>query len=170
MQIKSLNLNLKDFDMGKREAVLQHAKYKNLDLDKDRSNRGMFDKSWKENSGIIRFFFNHKKDQAPGKPMQFWDDDDGAYTRVKLGTHTLGEDTLKMLDEGIIQAVSFGFNPVKQKKIKDKGYDLLEVQHLETSVLTHWGANLEAKVISVTKEASTEEIKKLQESIIRMES
>lgn len=154
MITKSIELSVKDIDMGKREAVIAHATYKTLDSDGDRSNRGMFDKSWKENFSLLRFFLNHKKDQAPGKAMQAWDDSEHAFTRVKLGTHTLGEDVLKMLDEGVIVAASFGFDPLKFKDIKGAGKDFIEVKHFETSVLTHWGAHDKSGVVSVEKEAA----------------
>jgi HK97 family phage prohead protease len=167
MQTKALQLNLKDLDMGKREVVVMHATYKTLDRDKDRSNRGMFDKSWKENSHLIRLFVNHDKTQAPGKPLQFWDDAEGAYTKAKIGTHTLGEDTLKMLDEGVIQAVSFGFLPIKVKEIKGKGNDLLEVQHMETSLLTHWGAHDDSRIVSVQKALGLKELTSDEAAVLR---
>lgn len=155
MITKSIELNIKDIDMSKREAVIAHATYKTLDGDGDRSNRGMFDKSWKENFNLLRFFLNHKKDQAPGKVLKTWDDGDHAYTQVKLGTHTIGEDVMKMLDEQVIVAASFGFDPVKFKDIKGKGKDFIEVKHYETSVLTHWGAHEQSGVVKVEKAAST---------------
>ena len=151
MKTKASQLVMKDMDMGKRTAVIAHATYGTLDGDKDRSNRGMFDKSWKENKGLLRVFVNHKKDLAPGKPIRTWDDSEHAYTEIKLGTHTLGEDTLKQLDEGIIVAASFGFDPIKYKELKGKGLDYLEVKHYETSVLTHWGAHESSGIVSVTK-------------------
>lgn len=151
---KSIDLCLKDIDMSKREAVIAHATYKTLDSDGDRSNRGMFDKSWKEQWNILRFFLNHKKDQAPGKPLKGWDDGEHAYTHVKLGTHTLGEDVLKMLDEQTIVAASFGYDPTKTKDIKGKGQDILEVVHFETSVLTHWGAHSDSGPVKVVKSLS----------------
>jgi HK97 family phage prohead protease len=151
MLTKAIQLQLKDLDMGKREAVLAHATYKTLDKDGDRSNRGMFDKSWKDQFHLIRYFLNHDKKQAPGKALQAWDDEEHAYTRVKHGTHTLGEDVLKMMDEGVIMGVSFGFDPNRYKEIKGKGKDFLSVTHYETSALTHWGAHDSSHVVSVEK-------------------
>lgn len=151
MLTKAIQLQLKDLDMGKREAVLAHATYKTLDKDGDKMNRGMFDKSWKENFHLMRYFLNHDKKQAPGKPIQAWDDNEHAYTRVKHGTHTLGEDVLKMLDEGVIMGVSFGFDPIKYKDIKGKGKDYFEAVHYETSALTHWGAHDSSHVVGVEK-------------------
>lgn len=151
MITKAIDLSVKDIDLNKREAVIAFATYKSLDLDGDRSNRGMFDKSWREQPNIVRYFLNHDKKQAPGKIEQLWDDADHAYARVKHGTHTLGEDVLKQLDEGIIVAASFGFDPVKYKDIKGKGKDFTEVKHYEVSALTHWGAHTESGPVAVQK-------------------
>lgn len=153
MITKSIELNIKDIDMSKREAVIAHATYKTFDSDRDISNRGMFDKSWANSFHLLRFFLNHKKDQAPGKVIHTWDDDQHAYTRVKLGTHTLGEDVLKMLDEQVIVAASFGFDPTRYKDIKGAGKSFIEVKHYETSVLTHWGAHEQSGVVKVEKAA-----------------
>lgn len=151
MITKAIDLSVKDIDLAKREAVIAFATYKSLDLDGDRSNRGMFDKSWRENRGIVRYFLNHKKEQAPGKVEQLWDDDSHAFARVKHGTHTLGDDVLKQLDEGIIVAASFGFDPIKYKDIKGKGKDFTEVKHYEVSALTHWGAHTDSGPVAVRK-------------------
>lgn len=151
MITKAIDLSVKDIDLAKREAVIAFATYKSLDLDGDRSNRGMFDKSWRENRGIVRYFLNHKKEQAPGKVEQLWDDDSHAYARVKHGTHTLGDDVLKQLDEGIIVAASFGFDPIRYKDIKGKGKDFTEVKHYEVSALTHWGAHTDSGPVAVNK-------------------
>ncbi len=158
MPIKTLGLILKDLNLQSREAVIAHATYKTLDREQDLANRGMFDKSWKEGFHDLRYFFNHEKKQAPGKPIRAWDDDDHAYTQVKHGTHTLGEDTLKMLDEGTIVAASYGFIPIKQKKLQNKGLSFMEVKHMETSVLTHWGAHEESGLVQVKKAMETMEM------------
>jgi HK97 family phage prohead protease len=154
MITKAIDLSVKDIDLAKREAVIAFATYKSLDLDGDRSNRGMFDKSWQEHRGIVRYFLNHDRKQAPGKIEQLWDDAEHAYARVKHGTHTLGEDVLKQLDEGIIVAASFGFDPIKYKDIKGKGKDFTEVKHYEVSALTHWGAHTESGPVAVRKSAA----------------
>lgn len=167
--IKEIALKVKDISIQSREAVLAHATYGTLDKDQDRANRGMFDKSWKENMHLLRYFLNHDKKQAPGRAIRAWDDDEHAYTQVKHGTHTLGEDVLKMIDEGVIVGVSYGFVPVKQRKIQNKGFDYFEVTHLETSVLTHWGAHDDSHVVAVKKAFNDNQAKELHESIARME-
>lgn len=161
MKIAKDGITIKDLDMSKREAVIAHATYNGLDREGDRANKGMFTKSWNENFDDLRFFLNHKKELAPGKPLKTWEDEDHAYTQVYLGTHTLGEDTLKQMDEGIIVASSYGFDPVRQTKMVKGGYDMKEVRHFETSVLTHWGAHKSSGVVSVIKSFNPEKLKEL---------
>lgn len=163
MKIAKDGITIKDLDMSKREAVIAHATYSDLDREGDRANKGMFTKSWNENFDDLRFFLNHKKDLAPGKPLKTWEDDNHAYTQVYLGTHTLGEDTLKQMDEGIIVASSYGFDPVRQTKMTKGGYDMKEVRHFETSVLTHWGAHKSSGVVSVIKSFNPYKLKELND-------
>jgi HK97 family phage prohead protease len=154
MEYKAIQLELKDIDKNKRTAVVAHAGYNNIDRTKDISRKGMFNKSWMESKADIGFYFNHKPELTPGKVLDVWEDEAKAFTKAYLGTHTLGEDTLKMLDEGIITKASFGYVVEKKNYIEVKGEkirELKEVRHIETSVLTVLQANPLAGVISVTK-------------------
>lgn len=151
MKISKDGLTIKDIDFQKRTAVIAQATYNSLDREGDRANKGMFTKSWNENRADVRLFKNHNKYSGPGRIDEFWEDDQHAYVKAYLGTNTEGEDVLRQLDEKIIVASSFGFNPVRAPKMQNKGVDLKEVQWLETSVLTHWGAHKDSGVVSVQK-------------------
>lgn len=164
MKVSKDSYTIKDIDMGKRTAVIAMATYQSLDREGDRANKGMFTKSWNENKTDIRLFKNHNKYSGPGRVDDYWEDEQHAYIKAYLGTHTEGNDTLIQLDEGIIVAASYGFNPVKAPRLKEgKGYDLKEVQWLETSVLTHWGAHKESGVVSVQKHWDPEMLKELND-------
>jgi HK97 family phage prohead protease len=152
MKISKDGLTIKDIDFQKRTAVIAQATYSTEDREKDMAHKGMFTKSWNEAREDIRLFKNHNKYSGPGRVDDFWEDDQHAYIKAYLGTHTEGEDTLRQLDEKIIVASSFGYNPIKApKRDGRKGFDLMEVQWLETSVLTHWGAHKDSGVVSVLK-------------------
>jgi HK97 family phage prohead protease len=174
MEYKSIGLELKDIDKHKRTAVLAHAAYNNIDRTKDISRKGMFSKSWQESKSDVGFYFNHKPDMTPGKVVDLWEDDSKAYTKSYLGTHTLGEDVLKMLDEGIITKASFGYVVEKKNYIEVKGEkirELKEVRHIETSVLTVLQANPLAGVVSVTKSLDLENaLIELKDHLIKMET
>jgi HK97 family phage prohead protease len=153
-EYKAINFEVKDLDKGKREAVIAHATYNSMDRVKDISRKGMFTKSWKESKEDIGFLLNHDENQTPGKILDVWEDDEHAYTKAFCGTHTLGNDTLIMMDEGVIKKASFGYIVEKKSYIEVKGQkvrELKEVKHLETSVLTKLQAHPDSKVISVTK-------------------
>lgn len=165
MKIDKDGILLKDIDFSKRTAVIAQATYGSLDRMEDRSNRGMFTKSWNEGRSDIRLFKNHNKYSGPGRIDDFFEDDQHAYVKAYFGTHTEGNDTLIQLDEKIIVASSFGYNPVKAPRIAGKrGYDLKEVQWLETSVLTHWGMHKDSGVLMVQKDWDPEKLKELNES------
>lgn len=154
MEIKSINFELKDLDKNKRTAIIAHAAYDNIDFTKDISRKEMFTKSWKEDKENIAFYLNHNDEQAPGKVVDVYEDNQFAYTKAWLGTHTLGNDVLTMMDEGVIKKASFGYATVKSNIIQVKGQkvrELKEVKHYETSVLTKMPANIKAGVMSVTK-------------------
>jgi HK97 family phage prohead protease len=154
MERKSIPFELKDIDKTKRTAIVAHAVYDNIDRTDDISRKGMFTKSWNESKDDINFYFNHDDEQAPGKVIDVYEDQHTAFTKAWLGTHTLGNDVLTMMDEGVIKNASFGYIvnksnyiTVKNKKVRE----LKEVQHIETSVLTKIPANPKAGVRQVVK-------------------
>lgn len=160
MEYKALTLEVDSLSHEKGTATIAHAVYGNIDLVGDIANKGMFNKTWKEkNLGVqgfdISFYLNHDDTQAPGKVIGAHDNDQKAFTDVKMGTHTLGRDTLIMMDEGTIRKSSFGFLPTKfeRKSIKSKTIrSLQEVNHMETSVLTRLSANPLAGIEKVNKQ------------------
>jgi phage head maturation protease len=172
IETKDIVFELKDMDKQKRTAVIAHAAYNNIDRGKDVSRKGMFNKSWKENKSDISFYLNHNDEQAPGKIVDVFEDNDFAYTKAWLGTHTLGNDTLIMMDEGIIKKSSFGYITEKSNPLSIKGQmvrELKEVAHIETSVLTKMPMNPLAGVVSVTKMFDSNDIEDLAFSIKSME-
>jgi len=162
---KSISFELKDLDKTKRTAIIAHAAYDNIDFTKDISRKEMFNKSWNEDKANISFYLNHNDEQAPGKVVDVYEDDKFAYTKAWLGTHTLGNDVLTMMDEGVIKKASFGYATVKSNIITVKGQkirELKEVKHYETSVLTKMPANIKAGVMQVNKAfGNLKEIKEL---------
>lgn len=154
MERKSITFELKDLDKTKRTAIIAHAAYDNIDYTKDISRKGMFTKSWQESKSDISFYLNHNDEQAPGKVVDVYEDEKFAYTKAWLGTHTLGNDVLTMMDEGVIKKASFGYITNRSTPINIKGQkvrELKEVTHIETSVLTKMPANIKAGIVTVNK-------------------
>lgn len=172
LETKDIVFQLKDMDRQKRTAVIAHAAYNNIDRGKDVSRKGMFNKSWKESKGDISLYLNHNDEQAPGKVVDVFEDNDFAYTKAWMGTHTLGNDTLLMMDEGIIKKSSFGYITEKSNPLSIKGQlvrELKEVAHIETSVLTKMPMNPLANVVSVTKMFDDNDIEELAFHVKTME-
>lgn len=164
MERKAISLEVKDIDKDKRTAVIAHSTYNTIDRVKDIARRGMFTKSWEESKSDISLYLNHDDTLSPGRVEDVFEDNDHAYTKAFFGTHTLGNDTLIMLDEKVIKWASFGYMPVRTKSIQykeEKARELLEVKHIETSPLTKMPAHPGSKIISVTKSFDTPEIKSL---------
>lgn len=172
MERKAIILELKDLDNNKRTAVIAHAVYDVIDKTGDISCRGMFNKSWKENKSID-FLFNHEKNQIVGTVLRTFEDENKAYTEVKFGSWTLGNDVLEMADMGVLRGASFGYIAEKKEFVNIKGRKirkLKEVYHGETSLLTDSPANPLAGVVSLTKSLDDVELKAMyQEQLDNME-
>lgn len=145
---------LTEMSTDSRTAVIAHAVYDNIDRAGDVGRRGMFSKSWRENKAID-FLIDHDQKLKPGQVTGVFDDEKKAYTKVKFGSHTLGTDTMLMMDEGLIKGASYGFYTIKANRIDVKGRkvrELREVLHDETTVAyTKTPINLLAGVVKVTK-------------------
>lgn len=169
MEYKSLGLELKGQDLSKRTAIIRHSVYNEIDRTKDIARKGMFTKSWKDNGDDVAFYLNHNNEQAPGKVIRLFEDDTAAYTEVKMGTHTLGNDTLIMMDEGIINKASFGYAVEKKNWLNIKGQkvrELKEVYHGETSVLTKLPAHAKAGVVSVVKSLEFKKLSSPEQALL----
>lgn len=167
MEFKDRTIEVKDVSLESRTAVIAFSSYDTIDSYNDIVRRGAFTKTFQENKSDIRFFVNHDSWAAPGKPLELWDDDKFAYAKVWCGTHTLGNDTLIQMAEGVMPAASFGFTTIKSTLIKDETIrELNEVRLYEISALTSWGANPAAHVAAVQKSFNPDAIK---ERLIKLE-
>jgi HK97 family phage prohead protease len=161
VEIKAIGLELKDVNTSKRTAIIAHAVYNNIDRTGDISCKGMFEKTWRENKNID-FLFNHEAEQVVGNVLKTFEDEEKAYTEVKFGNWTLGNDVLEMADSNVLKGASFGYIAEKKEYVNIKGRKirkLKEVYHGETSLLTKTPANALAGIISLQK--SFAEIKSL---------
>lgn len=152
---QGLAFELKDVDIKSRITIGAFTRYNVKDADGDIGRKGMFKKTWGENGPTsdrprIKHLLNHDITQPIGKPLELWDDDDYAYYKSLIGTHTLGDDYLKMAESGLITEHSYGFTRIRDNKTKE-GNEMLEVKQWEFSSLTSWGANEFSPLLSVAK-------------------
>lgn len=158
-------LEFKDLDTNKRTAIIKHAVYTSIDKVGDISSKGMFKKSWTE--GKPDFLFNHIEGKTVGSVKSVYDDDNGAYTEVKFGSWTLGNDVLEMAEEGVLKGASFGYKTINKQMVDIKGQKirkLTEVKHIETSLLSVLPAHPEAGIVLLNKsldEINEEDINEL---------
>lgn len=153
LEHKSISLELKDLDNSKRTAVIAHCVYNVIDRGNDIACKGMFDKTWKENKSVD-FLFNHNQEEVVGAALRTFDDEEKAYTEVKFGNWTLGNDVMEMADMGVLKGASFGYNTEKKEFTTVKGKKvrkLKEVYHGETSLLTKLPMNPLAGIVTLNK-------------------
>lgn len=149
-------LEFKDLDTNKRTAIIRHAVYTSIDRVKDISTKGMFNRSW--NISKPDFLFNHIEGKTVGSVTRTFEDDNGAYTEVKFGNWTLGNDVLEMATEGVLKGASFGYITEKKEFATyngEKVRKLKEVRHIETSLLTKLPAHPEAGIVLLNKSLET---------------
>lgn len=146
-------LEFKDLDTSKRTAVIKHAVYTSIDRVRDISTKGMFNRSW----NVLKpdFLFNHIEGKTVGTVKSTFEDEAGAYTEVKFGNWTLGNDVLEMASEGVLKGASFGYITEKKEFFTNgsnqKVRRLQEVRHIETSLLTVLPAHPEAGIVTLNK-------------------
>jgi hypothetical protein len=161
----AIKLEFKDLDTSKRTGLIKHSAYKSIDKVKDLAHKGMFNKTWKEKTP--KFCLNHDYKLQPGNTLRTFDDDEGAYTEVKFGTWTLGNDSMEMADAGIFTGASFEYVATKKDYTEVKGQrirNLREVIHNETSLLTVEACHAGTGLISLNKAFEALEIKQLSDA------
>jgi len=149
-------IGFKDVD-GKKGIVIGYfSAFDNVDSDGDIIRKGAFEKTIRENGPKsakprIKHLMNHDTSLPLGVITDLKEDDYGLYYESKLGSHSLGQDFVKMVDSGLISEHSIGFRTIKRNQLQDyEGYqknpsvgwfELTELKLWEGSSLTAWGAN-----------------------------
>lgn len=133
------NKSIVDLNIQDRTATLVLTTFNEVDPKGDISRPQMFDRTWKEDREDIFFYVNNDYNLVPGKPVDFWKDSRQAYTKVLFGKHSYGEDIMKMVDEGVIKNVDFGFiarsaqyTIVNNQRVRE----LLDVKQTQVSLIT----------------------------------
>lgn len=152
----SIGASFKDADAKKGIVTGYFSKFDNVDSDGDIIRKGAFKKTIAEqgpNSAQprIKHLMNHNVSMPLGKILDLKEDATGLAYESQIGTHTLGQDFIKMVESGLITEHSIGFRTIKRNQLQDyegfmknpsKGwFELTELQLMEGSSLTAWGAN-----------------------------
>lgn len=148
LQYKSVG-EIKDVDFDKRIITGYASKFGNIDLVGDMIMPGAFTKTINERGpsgkNEIWFLHNHSTDSPLGKPSVLKEDNYGLYFESKIVDTEIGEDILKLYQEGLINQHSIGFSTIKQAKVDATAgnpayYQIQEVKLYEFSSVL-WGAN-----------------------------
>lgn len=166
IQTKSIPVDVKDIDKKDRIVKGYFASFDTLDSDGDIFQKGVFAKSIAENGPTsekkrIKHLFNHW--DTVGVIQELKEDDRGLYFISKMGRHTLGEDVLKMYEDGIVTEHSVGFKTTSEVK-KDSANIITEAVLWEGSSLDKWGANMNTPALK-----SVETVSELRRRIATLE-
>lgn len=138
--------SIKDID-GKKGIVSGYfSRFDNVDADGDIIRKGAFTKTIMEAGPLssnprIKHLLNHNSSQPLGKILSLSEDMTGLAYESQVGTHTLGQDFIKMVESDLIAEHSIGFQTLKTNKLKDGTSEITEIKLWEGSSLTAWGAN-----------------------------
>ncbi len=155
--IKELTAKIADVDEKEGIVKAYFSAFGNIDADNDMIQAGAHAKTMMERgpagTGRIKHFKYHDRWQVPGVLTEMGEDTFGGYFVSKLAPTMLGKDTLIEYQAGIITEHSFGFQIIKSEKVnagEQNEYQLItETKIWEVTSLTAWGANEDARTISV---------------------
>lgn len=148
----SLAASVKDVD-GKKGIITGYfANFNTWDSDNDMILPGAFTKSIAERGPDstqprVKHLRNHLIYEPIGNLTKLQEDTTGLYYESQPGTHFIGQDTVKMIESGIITEHSFGYDTVRKEVINpdadwyQQKRKLIELKIWEGSSLTAWGAN-----------------------------
>lgn len=150
---------VKDVDSKSRTITGYFAAFNNIDLGNDLIEPGAFAKTIAERGpqGSNKIFFLNQHDswQILGKPSILKEDNYGLYHESKVADTTLGNDTLKLFKEGIMDSFSIGYRTITENRINDVNH-LKELHLYEGSAVT-FPMN-EAAIVTGVKSVDPERI------------
>jgi HK97 family phage prohead protease len=154
MKIKGINSGFSDADTKQGIVSGYFAMFNNKDLDGDVIEKGSFTKTVQERGPngkqLIKYLLDHKKDQVVAKITELYEDEKGLRYTAKIGSHSLGQDFLKMVESELLNQHSFGFSIIKnQYDQQSKVNRIKEVAMFEGSAIQFLGANPETTFIEL---------------------
>lgn len=139
-------ISFKDVDTAGRMVSGYFANFGTKDWHGDVIQPGAFTKTVSERGpkgkNLIKYLLDHDGTKAIGVFTELEEDTTGLRYTAKVGRHTLGNDFLAMVEDGIINQHSFGYHVVKGEydKVADV-YRLNELFMYEGSPIQFLGAN-----------------------------
>lgn len=153
MLYKEIGQSFKDVDVKAGIVTGYFSAFGMKDSDGDIIIKGAYTKTIAEHGPEskqprIKHLLDHDKKKAVGKINVLKEDDFGLYYESKSGSHSLGQDFLKMVEDGIITEHSIGFDTIREQQ-KSDGNHLTELHLWEGSSLQCWGACQHTPILGV---------------------
>jgi HK97 family phage prohead protease len=132
-------------DGAKNQIEAYASIFDHVDAGKDRVKQGAFVKTLREDASRkhsrIKALWQHDAWSPVGIPAEIHEDSKGLYTLTKISKTTLGKDLMILVEDGVVNELSIGFNTVKDAWDDNTGIrDLVELKLWEYSYVT-WGMN-----------------------------
>jgi HK97 family phage prohead protease len=154
MLTKGFDIGFKNADPTKGIVTGYFAMFGNKDLDGDIIERGAFSKTIQERGPngkqLIKYLLDHDRYKVVAKLQVLQEDEKGLYYEAKIGSHSAGQDFMKMVESELINQHSFGFKTIKEQyDQQEKVNRIKEVFLYEGSAIQFLGANPETNMIGL---------------------
>lgn len=133
MERKSIQFKADDIDTSKR-TFKGYASTYDLDQGGDIILPGAFKKTLSERADRIKVMWEHF--DPIGKPTLMREEEKGLYVEGAISNTTRGKDTLILMEDGVIDTMSIGYNAVKTSSDKDSNRVISEIKLFEFSLVT----------------------------------
>lgn len=114
--------------------------------------RGAFTKTLQERSRQIPILWQHDMGNPIGSPTRLFETDEGLVLQAKISRTTLGRDALTLMRDGVVNALSIGFDPIIAEEVQQEDGSYVrfikEARLVEVSVVT-LGADPNALITEV---------------------
>lgn len=151
MEHKNIQFEMKA-TRGKREIEGYASRYER-DLVGDVIQKGAFTKTIAERlpKGQIKILWQHDPHQPLGIPVHMEEDSKGLYIIGKFSKTQLADEALELINDGVVDTLSIGYDVIKDERTKDGNDRLLkELRLYEFSPVT-FPANPHAGITGVRK-------------------
>lgn len=135
MIFKGFTIKAQSVDVEQR-IVEGYASTWDLDQVDDMIHPGAFAKTIAERGAKVKLLRDHE--DPIGKPIEMREDEKGLYVRARISNTPLGEETLQLAKDGVIDSFSIGFSiPEGKYEIDEAGVrHIYEVKLFEFSLVT----------------------------------
>ena len=114
----------------------------------ERFRSGSLTRTLKDTGDRVKLYRNHDHDTAVGRPVQWKSTDAGMWAQFRIAKTPAGDAVLNEIHEGMLDAFSVGFRPVRETRGADGAREVIEAKLHEVSI-TPMGAYDGARVLAV---------------------